>query len=64
MKDLAVARAMRNPQFQGLYRQYKLSEKPDWQPMSKYVPGMDTLQGVFDSTPEELFVRAEGLAMR
>lgn len=63
VKELALTQAMRNAKFQGLYAQYKQNgQKPDWNILSKHVPGLDTLQGVFDSTPEQLFTKAEGLA--
>ncbi|MBL7854173.1 MAG: hypothetical protein JNL17_07235 [Cyclobacteriaceae bacterium] len=63
VKELALMQAMHNPQFQGMYAQYQqYGQKPDWNALSKHVPELDTLQAVFDSTSEQLFAKAEGMA--
>lgn len=63
VKVIAMEQAIRNPKFQGIQEQYKLyGQKPDWNTLSNQVPGLDTLKGVFDATPEEFLVKAEGVA--
>jgi hypothetical protein len=63
VKSLVLAQAMRNPKFQGLYQHYKqYGQKPDWDMLSKQVPGLDTLKGVFDSTSEQFMLAAENFA--
>jgi len=60
VKTIVIQHAMLNPKFRGLYENYKeYGQKPDWSTLSKHVPGMDTLKGVFDSSPEQLMNVAE-----
>ena len=63
VKSIALSQAMANPKFQGLYQYYKqYGQKPDWQKLSNQVPGLDTLKGAFDSSPDQLMASAEKLA--
>jgi hypothetical protein len=62
-KELALQQAMGNPKFKGLYEHYKQNGKnPDWEVIGQQVPGMDSLQGIFDSNPDELMQGAEDMA--
>ncbi len=64
-KELALQQAMGNPTFKGLYEHYKQNEKkPDWEVIGQQVPGLDSLQEIFDSNPEELMQSAESLSSR
>jgi hypothetical protein len=60
IKNLAIERAKQHPGFQNLLEQYQISgDTADWKTITAQVPGMDTLSGVFNSSPKELFSVAE-----
>lgn len=59
VKELVLAQAIKNPQFNGIFGHYKqFGKKPSWKDLNDHVPGMDSLQGIFDSTPEEFMDKA------
>lgn len=63
VKVLALERAKRHPNYQHLQERYQLyGDSVDWKQLSSQVPGIDTLKGVFDSSPQELFKQSEKLA--
>lgn len=63
VKSIAMSHAMDNPKFKGLYQYYQqYGQKPDWQKLSGQLPGLDTLKGVFDSSPNQLMASAENIA--
>ena len=60
VKDLAIEKAKQHPGFQHLMDKYQLTgDTLDWKTVAQQVPGMDTLSGVFNSSPKELFSVAE-----
>ncbi len=60
IKDLAIEKAKQHPGFQHLMDKYQLTgDTLDWKTVAQQVPGMDTLSGVFNSSPKELFSIAE-----
>ncbi len=62
-KELALQQAIKNTEFKGLYEHYhQLGISPDWKILGQQVPGIDSLQGLFDSNPEELMNGAESIA--
>lgn len=63
VKSITMAHAMNYPQFQGMLANYKqFGQQPDLNSLSKQVPGLDTLKGAFDSSPDKLVTEAEKLA--
>lgn len=64
VKQLALQKASLYPGFQHLMEQYQLNgDSVNWQSVAAQVPGIDTLAGVFDSNPEQLFSMAENRAV-
>lgn len=63
VKSITLEHAMKNPRFQAAYEQYQqYGQKPDMDMLGKQVPGLDTLQGVFDSSPDQLMAATETFA--
>lgn len=63
VKVITLHHAMQHPEFKGIYEQYKLNgQQPEWEELSQKVPGIDTLQNAFDSSPAELMNATEKLA--
>jgi len=60
IKELALQRARQYPGFQHILEKYQLSsDTADWKTVTNQVPGLDTLSGLFNSSPEKLFTMAE-----
>jgi hypothetical protein len=60
VKEIAITHAMKYPQFEGLYDHYKqYGQNPDWNTLAQQVPGLDTLQAAFASSPEQLMETVE-----
>lgn len=63
VKGLALALAIKNPKFNGIYSHYKqFGKRPSWKDINEHVPGVDSLQGAFDVTPEEFIDKARSAA--
>jgi hypothetical protein len=60
VKELSVQKAKQHPGFQNLMEKYQLTgDTADWKLLTQQVPGLDTLSGVFDASPGEVFALAE-----
>lgn len=56
VKILAFERAKQYPGYQQLQERYLMyGDSVDWSQLSAQVPGLDTLKGVFDSSPKQVF---------
>jgi len=60
VKELALEKARQYPGFQHILEKYQLSgDTANWKTVTNQVPGLDTLSGLFNSSPEKLFTMAE-----
>jgi hypothetical protein len=60
VQELAMIQAMNNPQFRALHEKYKqIGGVPGWDEINQYMPGFDSLSGIFNDTPEQFMARAE-----
>jgi len=60
VKELALQKAKQSPGFQHLLEKYQLTgDTTNWKTVTNQVPGLDTLSGLFNSSPEKLFTMAE-----
>lgn len=56
MQALASEQMRQNPNFERAMQQYQLgADSVDWRELSRQVPALDTLSGLFDSSPRALF---------
>jgi len=60
LRELAIQKAKLYPGFQVAMDKYQSgADSSSWRDLAKQVPGLDSLSGVFDSSPKELFATAE-----
>lgn len=64
IKEIALERAQQYPGFQSLMEGHLAGDSISWKQLSKHVPGLDTLSGIFNSEPEGLFTLAEEKAVQ
>lgn len=63
VKALALERARQYPGYQLLVEKYKIyGDTATWDEVSNQVPGLDTLKGVFDRSPAEIFEQSGKIA--
>jgi hypothetical protein len=62
VKEIALKQAEQYPGYQNLMGKYQSGDSLSWEMLVKEVPGLDTLSGVFNSSPDELFATAEKTA--
>ena len=62
VKEIAIKRAEQHPAYHDLLSKYQSGDSLRWETLVNRVSGFDTLSGVFDSSPQEVFAAAERAA--
>ncbi len=62
VKEIALKQAEKYPEYLSALNQYQSGDSLSWEALASKVPGLDTLSGVFNSSPEEVFAMAEKTA--
>jgi hypothetical protein len=62
VREIALKQAEQYPDYLNALNQYQSGDSLSWETLASKVPGFDTLSGVFNSSPEEVFATAEKTA--
>jgi hypothetical protein len=62
IKEIALKQAEQYPEYLGALKRYQSGDTLSWELLASKIPGFDTLSGVFNSSPQEVFAMAEKTA--
>jgi alkylated DNA repair dioxygenase AlkB len=62
VREIALKQAEQYPDYLNALNQYQSGDSLSWETLASKVPGFDTLSGVFNSSPEEVFATSEKTA--
>jgi hypothetical protein len=62
IKEIALKQAEQYPEYLSALNQYQSGDSLSWKTLASKIPGFDTLSGVFNSSPQEVFATAERAA--